>query len=109
MKIAFGCLGFSTNSVFIQLDPDEHFHHVGTIDNTFEEPEFSIWGIFSRDPLEEERLTKLAEDNKAKIVEEYNRMYEKHGVAINDISKEAWLEGRYGEPLEEDESDEEGL
>lgn len=55
--------------------------------------------------LEEKRLTKLAEDNKAKIIEEYARLYKEHGVVINDISKEAWLEERYGEPIKDKKND----
>jgi len=92
--IYFECLGFSTNPDFIDIEGEMYPQNVGHISSELTKEGWTYvfskfeWGLFSDS-------TSIDEDA---IVAAYNEQLDKHGVTINDISKGAWLEDRYGEP-----------
>lgn len=44
----------------------------------------------------------VSKDEEAQIIAEYKRLFNIYRVVINDISKEAWLEDRFGQPLKDE-------
>lgn len=87
MKICFECVGFVTNPVFI-LDTDNDDARpipYGMVDHS--RPSLRYWPE-NYDP------ELVSEED---ILTAYRESYAKHGVAIHDVSKAAWLERRFGE------------
>ena len=82
----FGCLGFNTNPVFLMVN--EYPQPVGFVRENYNET-FE----FCPDSFNSPKVSLDANE----IIETYIAQFKKHGVVINDVSKEAWLEGNFGE------------
>jgi hypothetical protein len=88
MKIVFECLGFNTNPCFILDTEDDDARPIpyGTVCDRSGELEY--W-------LENHDPDGITEQD---ILAAYKEQFAEHGVVINDVSKEAWFEERFGEP-----------
>jgi|TARA_Y100000034_G_scaffold54339_1_gene66594 hypothetical protein len=95
MKIIFECLGFATNPCFL-------------LDTENDDARPLPYGTVCTMPSKEGELEYWREnyyDHPDGVTEEqvlaaYKEQFSEHGVVINDVSKEAWLEERFGEPKE---------
>ena len=84
-KIVFESLGLATNPLFIDIGNGEPPIPYGVIADFHNGPDF--WREnYMHDVFTEEQ-----------ILEAYEKQFKEKGVIINDVSKEAWLEGRFGE------------
>jgi hypothetical protein len=89
MKIVFECVGFRTNPLFLDRGDDRPLPY-GTIidarmDGTGTDLEFWPENYMPNVVSEEQ------------IRQTYNDMVKQYRVAIFDVSKQAWLEDRFGE------------
>ncbi len=90
MKIIFECLGFATNPCFLLDIEDKDARPI---------PYGTICAMHGDDNLEfwrENHNPSMATE--AEVMAAYKEQFAEYGVAINDVSKEAWLEERFGEP-----------
>ena len=73
----------------IRINPDKPYPvYVGDVEDVFgSNPTFTTYlGVTLTDITEEE------------IIQAYQAAYKTHGVKINDITKLAWIEKRFGTP-----------
>lgn len=82
----FGCLGFRTNPVFLMIN--DYPQPIGFIED-------QINGTFEFYP-DSFNAPKVSL-NTNEIIETYITQFKEHGVVINDVSKEAWIKGSFGE------------
>ena len=77
--IQFGCLGFSTNPVFVDIEGEPYPRGIGYISNrATREGEliFEDGGAYTG--------IELSSYTRDDIIQEYKRQYKKHGVKINN-------------------------
>lgn len=90
MKIIFECVGFYTNPLFL-LDtdnPDARPLPYGTIVD--DQGVLDFWPEnYMPDVVNEEQIRQA-----------YKEMLDKDGVSIYDVSKQAWLDNRFGDKKE---------
>jgi len=86
MKIIFECLGFATNPCFI-LDTEDDSARPLPYGAVLDNNKLEYW-------IENYMPSIVSE---AEVLAEYKRQLEECGVCINDVSKEAWLDERFGE------------
>ena len=95
MNIYFECVGFRTSSVFIQFGEDEIPQPVGFV-HALHDEKSAKFCIDLGLTLEQEQFVSASVPL---ILTTYVEKFEEHGAAINNISKKAWLENRFGEPI----------
>ena len=88
-KIYFECLGFTTNPVQVEQADKPFPVYIGDVVDRLGD------GNYTFDIFPGVRLSEITGDE---IVQAYKKAFASSGVIINDVSKEAWLESRYGEP-----------
>lgn len=89
MRIVFGCVGFATNPVFLYRgdrgeDPPLPY---GTVIDMHDDVRY--W-------QENYMPNRVTEQD---VLKEYKFQVEKHGAKMFDVSKEAWINYRFGQEI----------
>ncbi|MGI9569979.1 MAG: hypothetical protein ACR2PH_09655 [Desulfobulbia bacterium] len=93
MKVYFECVGFESTQVYVEnKNSDKSPVPYGSITVSLGVEEFHKHIMHYHE-------NEVANISQEEIIQAYIEQCEKHGVVVNDVSKEAWLEGRYGEPV----------